>query len=71
MTAAIELSAEEFSELKRLTNEDDASAALRIATGEFIRHAKRMRLKALSGQVEMEENWQELEKVELSDAERG
>jgi hypothetical protein len=34
---------------------------------EFLRFAKRMQLKELSGKVEMDDNWKELEAVELGD----
>jgi len=32
---------------------------------EYLRFARRMRLKMLSGQVQMEDNWQSLEEAEL------
>ena len=70
MTASLDLSEKELLELKRLTKENDPSAALRLALQEYIRYAKRMRLKELSDQVEMQDNWQELEKLEL-DAQNG
>ena len=70
MTTVLHLSDNELSELKDLTKENDTSAALRLALNEYIRYAKRMRLKELSGQVEMEDNWTELEKLEL-DAQNG
>jgi hypothetical protein len=65
MTTALDLTDEELSELRELTKEKDASAALRMALVEYIRYAKRMRLKELSGQVEMQDNWRELEKAEM------
>ena len=71
MTAAIELTNEEFEELKTLTNRDDPNAAIRVATDEYVRYAKRMRLKDLSGRVQMDDNWRELENVELSESSRG
>jgi hypothetical protein len=64
MTTAVDLSEKELSELKALTNETDAAAALRVAVAEYIRYAKRMRLKELSDQVEMEDNWREMEVAE-------
>jgi hypothetical protein len=45
----------------------DPSAAVRTATIEYIRYVKRMRLKELSGRVEVIENWEELEQAELDD----
>jgi hypothetical protein len=70
MTTILDLSDKELLELKELTKEKDASAALRLALHEYVRYAKRMRLKELSDQVEMEDNWQELEKMEM-DAQNG
>ena len=54
MTAMLDLTDKELSELKDLTEETDPSAALRRAFVEYIRHAKRMRLKELSDQLEMQ-----------------
>jgi hypothetical protein len=66
MTTSLDLSEKEVIELKKLTNEDDLSAALRAALGEFFRYAKRTRLKELSDKVEMQDNWKELESLEMS-----
>jgi hypothetical protein len=38
---------------------------VRIALSEDLRYVRRMRLKELSGRVEMQENWSELEQAEL------
>jgi hypothetical protein len=65
MTTMLDLTEKELSELKDLTKEKDASAALRLALVEYIRYAKRMRLKELSGQVEMDDNWRNIEQREL------
>jgi hypothetical protein len=65
MSTAIDLTEQELAELKALTNEPDAAAAVRHAMMEYLRFARRMRLKELSGRVEMEENWQSLEELEM------
>ena len=65
MTTAIELTDRELAELKELTQQSDARAALRSALLEYIRFAKRLRLKQLGGKVKMENNWAELEKLEM------
>jgi len=65
MTATLNLSEKELLELTTLTKQSDASAALRLALQEYIRYAKRMRLKELSEQVEMQDNWQEIERLEM------
>jgi hypothetical protein len=70
MTTMLDLSEKELSDLKDLTKQADTSAALHLALVEYIRYAKRMRLKELSGQVEMADNWQELEQTEM-DAQDG
>lgn len=67
MTAVMDLSEKELLELKALTKENDTSAALRLAFNEYIRYAKRMRLRELSNQVEMQDNWQELELREMDE----
>jgi hypothetical protein len=65
MTTMIDLTERELTELKTLTNQVDAAAAVRCATTEYLRFARRKRLKELSGRVEMEENWPALEEAEL------
>jgi hypothetical protein len=70
MTTVLELTDKELAELKDLTKEEDPPTALRRAFLEYIRYAKRMRLKELSEQVQMQDNWRELEDVEL-DAQNG
>jgi hypothetical protein len=61
----IDLTERELAELKALTNETDPAVAVRSAMAEYLRFARRMRLKELSGQVQMEDNWQSLEEAEL------
>ncbi|MFN5102842.1 MAG: hypothetical protein ACK5GJ_08620 [Planctomycetota bacterium] len=39
--------------------------AIRVAMRDYIRYARRMRLKQLSGQVEMTDNWRQLEESEV------
>ena len=65
MTATIELTEEQLAEIKELTQEQQLGEALRRAMCEYIRYAKRMRLKELSDKVTMENNWQELEQREI------
>jgi len=65
MPTVVELTEQELADLKAFTQQPDAAAAVRLAMTEFLRFARRMRLKELSGQVQMEENWQELEASEL------
>jgi hypothetical protein len=65
MSTVIDLTEQELAELKALTNETDPAVAVRSAMAEYLRFARRMRLKELSGQVQMEDNWQSLEEAEL------
>ena len=66
MTTVVDLSAEEIADLKELTQESEVAAAVRAATMAYLRHARRQRLKTLSGRVEMQENWDKLENTELN-----
>jgi hypothetical protein len=65
MTTTIDLTDQELAELKALTNQPDAQAAVLCATAEYLRFARRKRLKELSGRVEMGENWRDLEAAGL------
>ena len=67
MVTNIELTDQELADLKELTKLDNASDAVRMATLDYLRYARRMRLKELSGRVEMSDNWQALEQAELDD----
>jgi hypothetical protein len=51
--------------LKAFTRQTDEAAAVRSAMTEFLRFARRLQQKSLSGQVPMEENWPTLEAHEL------
>jgi hypothetical protein len=65
MSTNVDFSAQEIAELQALTNCDDPKDAIRAAAAEFVRYRKRQELRALSGKVQMEENWIELEAAEL------
>lgn len=66
MTTTIDLADDELAELRDLTQESDPAAAARAAVHEYLRYARRMRLIELSDVVEMDDNWQELEALELN-----
>ena len=61
MSTVVDLSESEARDLLDLTQQSDISHAVKAAMAEYIRHAKRMQLKRLSGQVMVEDNWRELE----------
>ena len=65
MVTSIELSEQELAELRDLTEQSDSTEAIRVAMRDYIRYARRMRLKQLSGQVEMIDNWRQLEESEV------
>ena len=65
MVTSIELSEQELAELRDLTKQSDSMEAIRVAMRDYIRYAHRMRLKQLSGQVEMTDNWRQLEESEV------
>lgn len=67
MVTSIELSEQELAELRDLTEQSDSMEAIRVAMRDYIRYARRMRLKQLSGQVEMIDNWRQLEESEVID----
>ena len=67
MVTSIELSEQELAELRDLTEQSDSVEAIRVAMRDYIRYARRMRLKQLSGQVEMIDDWRQLEESEVGD----
>jgi hypothetical protein len=67
MATTIELTDQELAELKAYTKQSDDTAAVRAAMIEYLRLARRLQLKALSGQVEIKDNWHALEAAELRD----
>ncbi|MBU6238012.1 MAG: hypothetical protein KGQ51_09285 [Planctomycetes bacterium] len=67
MVTSIELSEQELAERRDLTEQSDSMEAIRVAMRDYIRYALRMRLKQLSGQVEMIDNWRQLEESEVGD----
>ena len=75
MVTNVELTDEQIADLKELTNQADVAEAVRTAMQGYLRYARRIRLKELSGRVEMLNNWRTLEETELnagdSDGESG
>ena len=65
MTTSVELTEQELAEIKQFTSEKEASAAIRMAMKEYIRFVRRMRLKELSGKVEMTNDWRNGENAEM------
>ena len=67
MSISIELSGEELSALQSVTRENDQAEAVRLAVREFLRVRRLGELIAISGHVELDDNWQELEAAELAE----
>lgn len=69
MSIAIDLTAQEVAALKQITRLDDDAEAVAMAAREFLRISRLRELKTICGKVEFESNWQELEGLELLEAE--
>ena len=65
MSTTVHLTDEEVADLTELTKLTDPAAAVRAAMHDYVRHARRMQLKQLSGRVRIQDNWQELEATEM------
>ena len=66
MTTVVELTPEEWTELQQFTESADPADAAHAAIREYLRYVKRQRLIELSNEVEMVDNWRELEERELN-----
>jgi hypothetical protein len=67
MAALISLTEQELAELKTYTRETDDTAAVRSAVAAYLRLARRLQLKELSGKIEMDDNWRMLKAAEVRD----
>jgi len=68
VSITIEMPDQEISEIKHLTQlENDAEAIIQAAR-EYLRLSRLRELKAASGKVEFDANWQELEDRELNES---
>jgi hypothetical protein len=65
MSTTVQLTDEELADLKELTKQSDPAAAIRTAMHDYVRYARRLQLKQLSGRVRIQDNWQELEAAEM------
>ena len=53
MVTKVDLSDEEVAELQKVTQQSSPADAVRVAMQDYLRYARRMQLKELSGKVEM------------------
>jgi hypothetical protein len=67
MSITIEIPAQELAALKQLTQRDSDAEAIIQAAREFLRLSRLRELKAVSGKVEFDSNWQQLEALELNE----
>jgi len=67
MSLGVNLSDEEIAQLRHVTNMSDDAEAVSAAAREYLRLVRLRELKSVSGRVEFEENWQELESLEADE----
>jgi len=63
----VELSNDEIAQMSRLTNQPDSAQAVAQAAREYLRIRRLRELSAMSGRVEYEDNWEQLEALELAE----
>jgi len=68
MSITIDLMPQEIAALKQLTKLEDDAEAVTKAAREFLRLSRLRELKAVSGKVDFDANWQELERLELDES---
>jgi hypothetical protein len=64
MTIPVELNSDELRQLKELTKLDNDAAAVGQAARDYLRLRRLRELKGVSGKVDFDETWQELESLE-------
>lgn len=67
MSISIELSGSELTDLQQVTRQSDQAEAVKLAVREYLRLSRLRELIAVSGQIEMEDNWRQLEASELAE----
>ena len=67
MSITIDLAPQNLAALKQFTKLDNDAQAVAAAALEFVRISRLRELKQASGQVEFEENWRELEQLEVKE----
>lgn len=69
MSISVELSGEELVDLQHVTQQSDQAEAVRQAVREYLRMIRLRELISVSGQIEFDDNWRELEAAELAEVE--
>ena len=67
MSITVHLNHDEIAQIKELTRLDDEAEAVSKAAREFLRMASLRQLKTATGKIDFEDNWRELESLELSE----
>ena len=67
MSVSVEMTAQEIASLKQLTQLENDADAVAKAAREFLRLQRLRELKGISGKVDFQSNWQELEELELKE----
>jgi hypothetical protein len=67
MTIPVELNPDEIRQLKELTKADNDAAAVSRAARDYLRLRRLRELKSISGKVDFDENWRELEALETGE----
>jgi hypothetical protein len=67
VSITVELTPQELAALKLATRRDNDADAVIQAAREFLRLSRLRELKAVSGKVDFDANWQELEDLELGE----
>lgn len=67
MSITVTLTSEELAQIKQITKLNSDCEAVEKAVREFLRLSGLRQLKAVSGKVDFEDNWRELESLELDE----
>lgn len=67
MSISVELTKDELAQLQQITRLPIAAEAVGHAARVFLRLSRLRELKAISGKVEFDDNWRELEALELKE----
>ena len=70
MRTTLDVDPKLIAEAERLTGEATASKAVNAALKEFVRKRKLQELRDMLGTMELEDNWREMEELELEEMRR-
>ena len=68
MSVTISLTNQEIAQIRQITQQTSDSDAVSAAVREFLRTSRLRELKAVSGKVEFDDNWQQLESLEIGES---